>query len=132
MTDDDARLATPYRTHTARDLRGGAGGRAPPHPPPAAGARRVDDVGRAARLAGWIHRRRDHGHLIFLDLRDRHGLTQLVVDANESPEAHEGASRLRNEFVVTGEGSVAARLPGTENPRLATGAIELRARSVQI
>src|SRR5258706_11028199 len=107
------RLATPYRTHTC-------------------GALRLADAGATARLSGWVHRRRDHGQLIFLDLRDRHGITQVVVDRTEQPDAHAVASRLRSEFVVTVEGDVAARLPGTENPRLPTGAIELRARNVRI
>ncbi len=106
-------LATPYRTATCGDLR-------------------AADIGKPARLAGWVHRRRDHGHLVFLDLRDRHGITQVVIDATESPVAHEVASTVRNEYVLTVTGDVAARLPGTENTRLATGAIELRARTVEI
>jgi aspartyl-tRNA synthetase len=109
MTD----LSTPFRTDTCGSLR-------------------PEDAGREARLAGWVHRRRDHGQLIFLDLRDRHGLTQVVVDATEAPEAHAVASRLRNEFVVAVGGPVAPRRPGTENARLATGGIELRARDVEI
>src|SRR3954449_12633961 len=107
------RLATPYRTHTC-------------------GALRATDAGTTARLSGWVHRRRDHGQLVFIDLRDRHGLTQVVVDKSDEPAAHATASRLRSEFVVMVEGEVAARLPGTENPRLPTGAIELRARDVRI
>jgi aspartyl-tRNA synthetase len=106
-------LATAYRTHTC-------------------GALRATDAGTVARLSGWVHRRRDHGQLIFLDLRDRHGITQVVVDRTEQPDAHAAASQLRSEFVVTVEGEVAARLPGTENPRLPTGAIELRLRDVRI
>jgi len=106
-------LATPYRTHTC-------------------GALRITDANRTARLSGWVHRRRDHGQLIFLDLRDRHGITQVVVDKTDEPDAHAIASRLRSEFVVTVEGEVAPRLPGTENPRLPTGAIELRAKTVTI
>jgi aspartyl-tRNA synthetase len=106
-------LATSYRTHTC-------------------GALRASDAGTIARLSGWVHRRRDHGHLIFLDLRDRYGISQVVIDRTEQPDAHAVASRVRNEFVVTVEGEVATRLPGTENPRLATGAIELRARDVVI
>ncbi len=113
MTTDPFSLATPYRTDTCGDLR-------------------VGDVGRQARLAGWVHRRRDHGHLIFLDLRDRHGLTQVVIDATESPKAHQVASRVRNEFVLTTAGMVASRLPGTENQKLPTGAIELRAAELEI
>jgi aspartyl-tRNA synthetase len=70
--------------------------------------------------------------LIFLDLRDRYGITQVVIDRTESPGAHEIASRVRIEFVVSVEGVVAPRLPGTENPRLPTGAIELRATGIDI
>ncbi len=113
MADHPARLATPYRTHTCGELRS-------------------DDAGATARLAGWVHRRRDHGQLIFLDLRDRHGITQVVVDGTDAPAAHEVASRVRPEFVVTAAGTVAARLTGTENPRLATGAIELQATDLEI
>jgi aspartyl-tRNA synthetase len=113
MTDSTRSFATPYRSHTCGQLRAG-------------------DAGIAARLAGWVHRRRDHGQLIFLDLRDRYGLTQIVVDATEAPEAHAVASRLRNEFVVSVAGTVAPRLAGSENARMATGAIELRATEVDL
>ncbi len=106
-------LATPYRSHTCGQLR-------------------PVDVGDAARLAGWVHRRRDHGQLIFLDLRDRHGLTQVVIDATDSPAAHETASRVRSEFVVMVEGTVERRMAGKENPELSTGDIELRASSFEI
>jgi aspartyl-tRNA synthetase len=106
-------LATPYRTHTC-------------------GALRADDAGSSARLAGWVHRRRDYGKLIFIDLRDRHGITQVVIDAADAPEAHETASRLRSEYVVAFEGEVALRQPGTENAKLETGAVELQARGVTI
>jgi aspartyl-tRNA synthetase len=108
-----ALLATPYRTHTC-------------------GALRATDAGSPARLSGWVHRRRDHGQLIFLDLRDRHGITQVVIDKADDPDAHAVASRVRSEFVVTAEGDVALRLAGTENPRLPTGAIELRAHAITI
>jgi aspartyl-tRNA synthetase len=101
-------LSTPYRSHTCGQLR-------------------VADAGRSARLSGWVHRRRDLGQLIFLDLRDRHGITQVVIDAQESPEAHAVASRVRPEFVVSVAGEVSRRMEGTENPKLATGEIELRA-----
>ena len=115
MTDDRATrsLATPYRSHTCGELR-------------------ASDAGSAARLAGWVHRRRDHGQLIFLDLRDRHGLTQVVIDATEAPAAHKVASEVRNEFVVAVEGTVDRRMAGKENPELPTGEIELRARTVRI
>jgi aspartyl-tRNA synthetase len=113
MTDASPGLATPYRTHTAGQLR-------------------ASDAGTQARLAGWVHRRRDHGQLIFLDIRDRHGITQVVIDKTESPVAHEIGSRVRNEFVVSLAGEVAPRLPGTENPRMPTGEIELRASEIDI
>ncbi|HEX5015440.1 MAG TPA: aspartate--tRNA ligase [Candidatus Limnocylindrales bacterium] len=113
MTTTSPSLATPYRTHTA-------------------GALRASDAGSDARLSGWVHRRRDHGQLIFLDVRDRHGITQVVIDRTEQPEAHAAASRVRSEFVVTAAGTVAKRLPGTENPKLPTGEIELRATEIQI
>jgi aspartyl-tRNA synthetase len=96
------------------------------------GDARPEHVGREVALAGWVHRRRDMGQLIFLDLRDRYGITQVVVDARESPEAHRTASAVRTEFVLRVRGQIAARLPGTENARLATGDVELRAREVQI
>src|SRR6185295_2734485 len=79
-----------------------------------------------------VHRRRDHGQLIFLDLRDRHGITQVVIDKADSPEAHADAERVRPEFVVSAVGTVAPRLPGTENPKLPTGAVELQATEVEI
>jgi len=113
MDGSERSFATPYRTHTCGQLR-------------------AADAGSPARLAGWVHRRRDHGQLIFLDLRDRHGLTQVVVDATEAPDAHAAASRVRGEFVVTAAGAVTARLAGTENARLPTGAIELRATDLTI
>ena len=106
-------LSTPYRTHTCGQLR-------------------AADAGTQARLSGWVHRRRDHGQLIFLDLRDRHGITQVVIDATEAPDAHAIASRVRSEFVVTAAGEVARRLPGTENSKLPTGEIELRASAIDI
>src|SRR5689334_18741206 len=81
-------FASPYRTHTCGELRAG-------------------DAGKAAQLSGWVNRRRDQGGLIFLDLRDRHGITQVVIDRTDSPEAHAVASRVRSEFVVTVAGTVA-------------------------
>jgi aspartyl-tRNA synthetase len=110
---DPASLATPYRTHTC-------------------GALRIDDAGANAKLAGWVHRRRDYGKLIFIDLRDRHGITQVVIDAADAPEAHEIANRARSEFVIVVEGVVARRQPGQENGNLETGAVELQARVVTI
>ena len=113
MSHESPSLATPYRTHTCGQLR-------------------LEDAGTTARLAGWVHRRRDHGQLIFLDLRDRHGITQVVIDKADAPDAHAIASRIRPEFVVMVAGTVAPRLPGTENTKLPTGAIELQATDVEI
>jgi aspartyl-tRNA synthetase len=110
---DPASLATPYRTHTC-------------------GALRSDDAGANAKLAGWVHRRRDYGKLIFIDLRDRHGITQVVIDAADAPEAHEIANRVRSEFVIVVDGVVERRQPGQENASLETGAVELQARTVTI
>ena len=103
-----------------------------PTAPIPAGSCASTTPGRARSLAGWVHRRRDYGKLIFIDLRDRHGITQVVIDAADAPDAHEAASRLRSEFVVAFEGEVAVRQPGTENTKLATGAVELQARAVTI
>jgi aspartyl-tRNA synthetase len=108
-----SQYASPYRTHSCGELR-------------------ASDAGREARLSGWVHRRRDHGQLIFLDLRDRHGLTQVVIDGADSPEAHAAATKVRPEFVVTAVGKVAKRLDGTENKRLATGEIELQTTELTI
>ncbi len=114
MTRDSPSLATPYRTHTCGQLR-------------------AAEAGTNARLSGWVHRRRDYGGLIFIDLRDRHGITQVVIDGEDAPAAVlETASRVRPEFVITVAGQVAPRLPGTENAKLPTGAIELRASSLTI
>ena len=113
MTDETLSLATPYRSHTCGQLR-------------------ASDAGSPAKLAGWVHRRRDHGQLIFLDLRDRHGITQVVIDRADDPEAHAAASRVRSEFVVSVGGRVERRLAGTENAKLPTGEIELRASDVAI
>jgi aspartyl-tRNA synthetase len=96
------------------------------------GGLRAEDAGRTVRIAGWVHRRRDYGGLIFIDLRDRYGLTQIVVNEAESPDAAAVATRVRNEFVLAVEGPVARRLDGTENSRLETGAIEVRAQKIEI
>ena len=113
MPPESTSLATPYRTHTCGQLR-------------------ANDAGAAAKLAGWVHRRRDYGKLVFLDVRDRYGITQVVVDAADAPEAHATASKVRTEFVIAVEGEVALRQPGTENPKLETGAVELQVRSFRI
>jgi aspartyl-tRNA synthetase len=96
------------------------------------GALRLSDVGRRVRIAGWIHRRRDHGSLVFIDLRDRYGIVQVVVDAAVAPEAHAALTDARSEWVVAVEGTVAARRAGTENEKLATGGIEVAGESVTV
>jgi aspartyl-tRNA synthetase len=90
------------------------------------------DVGRSVTLMGWVNRRRDHGDLIFVDLRDRWGITQVVFDPEDSVVAWRQAREVRSEYVLAVTGDVARRLPGKENPHLATGAIELRARELEI
>ena len=90
------------------------------------------DAGREIRIAGWVHRRRDYGGLVFIDLRDRYGLTQIVINEVQSPAAAAVARAVRNEFVLEIAGKVARRLPGTENAKLATGEIEVQARTVEI
>ncbi|TMD53750.1 MAG: aspartate--tRNA ligase [Chloroflexi bacterium] len=92
----------------------------------------LSNIGQQVTLAGWVNRRRDHGGLIFLDIRDRYGITQVICDPERSPEAHRVASELRSEYVVQVAGTVVPRLPGTENPNLATGAIEVAASRIEL
>ena len=101
----------PYRTHTCGELR-------PSH------------VGETARISGWVHRKRDHGNLVFVDLRDHYGLTQCVIDA-ASPVFSQ-ADTLRPETVITVKGEVVPRAPDAVNPRLATGAVELAVRELTV
>src|SRR2546421_10996122 len=101
-------IETRYRTHTAGQLR-------------------KTDVGKEVKLAGWVHSYRDHGHLVFIDLRDRDGLTQLVFDADTcGPENLAEARRARSEWVLSINGVVAARAAAAVNPKLPTGEIEIR------
>src|SRR3989449_9764325 len=95
-----------YRTHNCNSLR-------------------KSDIGKDATLAGWVHVSRDHGGVIFIDLRDREGLTQVVFRPEENAELAKEAHSLRGEDVIEVSGKVAARVPGTENPNLATGDIEV-------
>jgi aspartyl-tRNA synthetase len=97
-----------------------------------AGDVRADRVGETLRVAGWVHRRRDHGGLIFIDVRDRSGLLQLVFHPEDAKEAHEQAGRLRAEDVITVEGELVNREPGTVNPNLATGEVELSVQALEI
>ena len=102
-----------YRTHTCGELK-------------------ASEVGQHVKLAGWVNRRRDHGGLIFLDVRDRYGMTQVVCDPEHSPEAHRVASELRSEYVIQVSGTVVRRLPGTENANLSTGEIEIAAEQIEL
>ncbi len=96
------------------------------------GELRDKDAGTAVTLAGWVNRRRDQGGLIFIDLRDRWGITQLVVDLEAAPEAHAIADRVRNEFVLKVSGKVRIRPEGTANPDLPTGDIDIVADEILI
>ncbi len=89
------------------------------------------DDGRTVRLAGWVHRRRDHGGLIFIDLRDSHGIVQVVVDP-ENADAHEAAHRARSEWVLAVEGTVRRRSPETVNRDMTTGEIEVVPARVEV
>jgi aspartyl-tRNA synthetase len=96
-----------------------------------AGELRADDVGNQVRVAGWVHRRRDHGGLIFIDVRDRTGLLQLVFRPEEAPEAHAAAGNLRGEDVITVSGELVRRDEGAVNPDLPTGEVELVAAELE-
>lgn len=100
-----------YRTHNCAELR-------------------ASNVGGSVRLSGWVHRKRDHGHLLFVDLRDHYGITQIVTDTDSA--AFRILDRIRVESVVTVDGQVVARSPETVNPNLSTGEIEVRAAKVEV
>ena len=102
-----------YRTHHCNELR-------------------KTDIGREVKLAGWVAVRRDHGGVIFIDLRDREGLTQVVFRPEENAEVATQSHSLRTEDVIQVCGKVAPRLPGTENPKLATGDIEVLPQSLTV
>ncbi len=107
-------IKTRYRTHTNGQLR-------------------KSDVGNEVQLAGWVHSYRDHGGLVFIDLRDRDGLTQLVFDSDECGKAcHDDARKLRSEWVISVRGKVSARGEGMVNPKLPTGEIEVRVKSMEV
>jgi aspartyl-tRNA synthetase len=95
-------------------------------------ALRQADEGRAVTVAGWVARRRDHGGLIFVDLRDEGGVLQVVINPANAAEASEVAHELRNEFVVRAHGTVVRRTPETINPAMTTGEIEIQADSLEI
>src|SRR5689334_7777276 len=95
------------------------------------GALTAGDAGKQALLMGWVARRRDHGQLTFVDIRDREGITQVVFDAEHHAESHQMAKDLRSEFVIAVQGTVRAR-GGAKNPNLKTGEIELTANQLWI
>lgn len=99
---------------------------------PTCGSIRADDAGSEVVLQGWVNRRRDLGGLIFIDLRDRYGLTQIVFNPETAPDAHQVASDVRNEFVLRVTGTVRKRPEGTINTKLATGEIEIEAHAVEV
>jgi aspartyl-tRNA synthetase len=96
------------------------------------GELRASDAGKPALLMGWVHRRRDLGGLIFIHLRDRHGVTQLVFDESKNPQAHKRAQELSSEFVIAAEGVVTLRSPETVNTNIATGEIEVAVNKIWI
>src|SRR5438034_8663462 len=100
-----------YRTHTC-------------------GVLRADDIGKEVRLSGWCHRIRDHGGVLFIDLRDHYGITQVVADP-DSP-CFKDAEKLRSEWVVRVDGRVRARPAGTDNPDLPTGAVEVYVSEIEV
>jgi aspartyl-tRNA synthetase len=102
-----------YRSHTCGELR-------------------ADHIGQEVLLAGWVHRRRDHGPLIFIDLRDRYGITQIVFDSADSPVAHAVASDARVEYVLQVRGRVVQRPEEAYNPDIATGMIEVHATEATV
>ncbi|MBI2774012.1 MAG: aspartate--tRNA ligase [Chloroflexi bacterium] len=101
------------RTHTCGELRG-------------------TDAGREVTLAGWVHTRRDHGDLTFIDLRDRYGLTQIAASAKDSPAAHAALKDVRNEWVLRIAGTVRERPAGTKNAKIPTGDVEVAAATVTV
>ncbi len=97
-----------------------------------AGEVRPEHVGERHTLAGWVAKRRDHGGLVFIDLRDSTGVSQLVVNPEHAPEAAAAAHDIRNEFVLQAEGEIAARTPENVNPNLPTGEVELQVDKLEI
>jgi aspartyl-tRNA synthetase len=102
-----------YKTHTCGELR-------------------LSDAGETVTLGGWVHRRRDHGGVTFIDLRDRYGIVQVVANPENSPQAHQAATDVRAEWVIQVTGTVRRRPEGMENPNLATGEIEVDVEELKV
>jgi len=96
------------------------------------GEARASLAGKEVTLAGWVHTRRDHGELTFIDLRDRYGITQVVAHAKENPAAHKALGKARNEWVLRVRGTVRPRPGGTKNPKLPTGEVEIAASEIEV
>jgi aspartyl-tRNA synthetase len=96
------------------------------------GELRKEDIGETVTFYGWVDRRRDHGGVIFLDLRDRSGIVQIVSDPQRTPDSYEQANALRNEYVVAITGTVSQRPPESLNPRLPTGEVEIYADNIKL
>ena len=96
------------------------------------GALRSANIEKEVTLSGWVNRRRDHGGLIFIDLRDKQGITQVVFDPNKNADAHREAETLRAEWVISIRGKVIPRSPGMANPNMVTGEIEILASSLTV
>ncbi len=96
------------------------------------GSLRASNAGESVTLAGWVHRRRDHGQLIFIDLRDRDGIVQVVVRPDDHPESYDAANEVRGEYVLRISGEVVERSQATRNPNIPTGDIEVVANSVEV
>ncbi len=96
------------------------------------GQLRLDDAGKRVTLAGWVKSYRDHGNLVFIDLRDRYGLTQLVFNPQTQPDVHKIARKIRCEWVIAAEGTVQPRSEGMANPKLPTGQIEVSVQELEV
>lgn len=96
------------------------------------GTLRKENIGQQVTLSGWVNRRRDHGGLIFIDLRDRFGLTQIVFDPEKNPASHSQGEKLRSEWVISIKGKVIPRQPGMANPKLSTGDIEVFVEEIEV
>lgn len=92
----------------------------------------AEQMGEEVCVMGWVQRRRDHGGLIFIDLRDREGVLQLALDPDRDPEAHKKAEEVRNEFVIAAKGKVSPRPEGTVNPKMKTGEVEIEVSELKI